>query len=122
MNGRLIVFEGTDGSEKPPSPGCCVSICGGKTSPYKNITFPRYGSFFLRRHGAVEYSDGNFRQAPRRCERLRSVADVFMDAMPPTSSDWGVSEAGGLIADRYTTSNAVHQASKLPEEERSAFF
>ena len=32
-------------------------------------------------------------------------------------------EAGGLVvADRYTTSNAVHQASKLPPGERKGFF
>ena len=32
-------------------------------------------------------------------------------------------ENGGLIlSDRYTTSNAVHQGSKLPEEELPAFF
>jgi dTMP kinase len=37
---------------------------------------------------------------------------------------WGTNyENGGLIlADRYTTSNAVHQASKLPAEEREGFF
>ena len=27
-----------------------------------------------------------------------------------------------MVADRYTTSNAVHQASKLPPEEREEFF
>ena len=37
--------------------------------------------------------------------------------------DWGAYyERGGvLIADRYTTSNAVHQASKLPKAERKAY-
>ncbi|MCD8115745.1 MAG: deoxynucleoside kinase, partial [Oscillospiraceae bacterium] len=35
----------------------------------------------------------------------------------------GIYESGGLIlADRYTTSNAVHQGSKLPREELAAFF
>ena len=34
-------------------------------------------------------------------------------------SDWGkfYEEGGILIADRYTTSNAVHQCSKLPPEQ-----
>src|SRR5699024_8164928 len=38
--------------------------------------------------------------------------------------EWGAYyEAGGLmVMDRYTTSNAVHQASKLPEDQREAFF
>ena len=32
-----------------------------------------------------------------------------------------VAEGGIVVANRYTTSNAVHQASKLPEGERQAF-
>jgi dTMP kinase len=38
--------------------------------------------------------------------------------------DWGgYYEAGGLlVADRYTTSNAIHQACKLPALERTEFF
>ena len=36
---------------------------------------------------------------------------------------WGTTTEGGVvIADRYTTSNAVHQASKLPEAEWEGFF
>ena len=39
-------------------------------------------------------------------------------------TDWGeIYENGGLIlSDRYTTSNAIHQGSKLPEAELPAFF
>ena len=46
-----------------------------------------------------------------------------MDRYASYKQDWGdFYEAGGLIvADRYTTSNAVHQASKLPESERKAY-
>lgn len=38
--------------------------------------------------------------------------------------DWGKAYAAGelILADRYTTSNAVHQGAKLPEAEREAFF
>ena len=47
----------------------------------------------------------------------------FLDGTELKGFDWGAFyEAGGLvIADRYTTSNAVHQASKLPPEERTVF-
>ena len=39
-------------------------------------------------------------------------------------TDWGkIYEVGGLIlSDRYTTSNAVHQGSKLSDEELPGFF
>ena len=46
-----------------------------------------------------------------------------IDRYASYKQDWGAFyEAGGVvIANRYTTSNAVHQASKLPEEEREGF-
>ena len=47
-----------------------------------------------------------------------------MDRFAAYRTDWGkVYEQGGLIlSDRYTTSNAVHQGSKLSDEELPAFF
>ena len=46
-----------------------------------------------------------------------------MDRYASYKQDWGAFyESGGLlIADRYTTSNAVHQTAKLPPEQRGAF-
>ncbi len=46
-----------------------------------------------------------------------------VDRFASYKEDWGsVYEAGGFVlANRYTTSNAVHQASKLPEGERREF-
>ena len=46
-----------------------------------------------------------------------------MDRYASYKEDWGgfYEEGGIVVADRYTTSNAVHQASKLPEGERQAF-
>ena len=46
-----------------------------------------------------------------------------VDRYASYKQDWGkYYEAGGLlIADRYTTSNAVHQASKLPDGEREKY-
>ena len=46
-----------------------------------------------------------------------------VDRYASYKQDWGkYYEAGGLlIADRYTTSNAVHQAGKLPDGEREKF-
>ena len=45
------------------------------------------------------------------------------DRVASYKQDWGgFYESGGVIvANRYTTSNAVHQASKLPEDQRWAF-
>ncbi len=46
-----------------------------------------------------------------------------MDRYASYKQDWGQwYESGGLVlSDRYTTSNAVHQTSKEPEEKQQAF-
>ena len=70
-----------------------------------------------------EYLDGHLGKHPGDVNAYAASLMFSMDRYASYKQDWGAFyEAGGLvIADRYTTSNAVHQASKLPEEERSAF-
>ena len=46
-----------------------------------------------------------------------------VDRYASYKTDWGrfYEEGGVVIADRYTTSNAVHQCSKLPPEQWEEF-
>ena len=46
-----------------------------------------------------------------------------VDRFASYKEDWGrfYEEGGIVVANRYTTSNAVHQASKLPADERREF-
>lgn len=121
MNGRLIVFEGTDGSGKATQSRLLCEHLQRESIPYKNITFPRYGKPSAAM--VQEYLDGNLGRRPGDVNAYAASLMFSMDRYASYKQDWGAFyEAGGLvIADRYTTSNAVHQASKLPEEERSAF-
>ena len=121
MNGRLIVFEGTDGSGKATQSRLLCEHLRRENIPYKNITFPRYGKPSAAM--VQEYLDGNLGRRPGDVNAYAASLMFSMDRYASYKQDWGAFyEAGGLvIADRYTTSNAVHQASKLPEEERSAF-
>ena len=70
-----------------------------------------------------EYLDGHLGSHPGDVNAYAASLFYAMDRYASYKQDWGpFYEAGGLvIADRYTTSNAVHQASKLPPEKRTVF-
>ena len=121
MNGRLIVFEGTDGSGKATQSRLLCEHLQRESIPYKNITFPRYGKPSAAM--VQEYLDGNLGRRPGDVNAYAASLMFSMDRYASYKQDWGAFyEAGGLvIADRYTTSNAVHQASKLPDGEREKF-
>ena len=121
MNGRLIVFEGTDGSGKATQSRLLCEHLRRENMPYKNINFPRYGQPSAAM--VQEYLDGRLGRHPGDVNAYAASLFYAMDRYASYKQDWGpFYEAGGLvIADRYTTSNAVHQASKLPEGERKAF-
>ena len=121
MSGRLIVFEGTDGSGKATQSRLLCEHLRRENMPYKNINFPRYGQPSAAM--VQEYLDGRLGSHPGDVNAYAASLFYAMDRYASYKQDWGpFYEAGGLvIADRYTTSNAVHQASKLPEGERKAF-
>ncbi|MDO4315770.1 MAG: thymidylate kinase, partial [Oscillospiraceae bacterium] len=121
MSGKLIVFEGTDGSGKATQTRLLCRYLEEQGIPYREIDFPRYGkpSAAMVR----EYLDGNLGKKPGDVNAYAASMFYAMDRYASYKQDWGgFYEAGGLIvADRYTTSNAVHQASKLQADERKAY-
>ena len=121
MSGKLIVFEGTDGSGKATQSRLLCEHLDREGIAYKKIDFPRYGKPSAAM--VQEYLDGNLGKNPGDVNAYAASMFYAMDRYASYQQDWGdFYEAGGLIvADRYTTSNAVHQASKLPEGERSDY-
>ena len=121
MSGKLIVFEGTDGSGKATQARLLCQRLEREGIPYQEIDFPRYGKPSAAM--VQEYLDGNLGKKPGDVNAYAASLFFSMDRYASDKQDWGdFYEAGGLIvADRYTTSNAVHQASKLPESERKAY-
>ena len=122
MNGKLIVFEGTDGSGKATQTRLLCQALEEKGIPFKKLDFPRYqedSSALIRL-----YLKGAFGQHPDDVNAYAAATFYAVDRYASYKQDWGpFYEAGGLlIADRYTTSNAVHQGAKLPKEEQDAFF
>ena len=120
--GKLIVLEGIDGSGKSAMYSRLCERMEQDKIAYNSIVFPRYdkeSSALIRL-----YLGGAFGRRPEDVNAYTASAFYAVDRFASYRDDWGaVYENGGIIlADRYTTSNAVHQGSKLPDEELPAFF
>ena len=75
MSGKLIVFEGTDGSGKATQSKLLFERLQREGVDCRKLNFPRYGE---KSAALVElYLGGALRYAPERCERLRGV-DVLL--------------------------------------------
>ena len=121
MSGKLIVFEGTDGSGKATQAKLLASYLAESGRRVMEITFPDYES---DSSALVKmYLSGQFGDKPDDVNAYAASTFYSVDRYASYKQDWGkYYEAGGLlIADRYTTSNAVHQAGKLPDGEREKY-
>ena len=120
--GKLIVLEGIDGSGKSAQYRRLCARMEKDNIGYHHIVFPRYdkeSSALIRM-----YLSGQFGAKPADVNAYAASTFYAVDRFAAYRTDWGkLYEKGGLIlSDRYTTSNAVHQGSKLSDEELPEFF
>ncbi len=120
--GKLFVLEGIDGSGKSTQYRLICEKLQRDGIPFRHIVFPRYdkeSSAMLRM-----YLNGGFGSDPSSVNAYTASTFFAVDRFASYREDWGSSyEAGELIfSDRYTTSNVVHQGSKLSDEELPEFF
>lgn len=116
MRGQLIVIEGLDGSGKYTQSKllCDELLKDGKT--IRQVSFPDYKSDSSAL--VKKYLSGAFGSDPSDVNAYAASSFYAVDRYASYKMYWGkFYEAGGIIvADRYTTSNAIHQCSKLPKE------
>ena len=121
MAGKLIVFEGTDGSGKSTQFRALCQRLDGMGKEYRKLVFPQYSepsSALIRM-----YLGGEFGKNPADVNPYAASAFYAVDRYASLKKVWGrYYEEGGLVlTDRYTTSNAVHQAVKCARLDRPAF-
>ena len=119
--GKLIVIEGTDGSGKSTQFRQLTERLTREGKTFQKLVFPQYSepsSALIRM-----YLGGEFGSKPTDVNAYAASAFYAVDRFASYKKVWGeYYENGGLIlSDRYTTSNAVHQASKEAPENRQAF-
>ena len=115
MKGKLIVIEGLDGSGKATQAKLLASALAEKGENVKGITFPDYesdSSALVRM-----YLKGEFGSKPGDVNAYAASAFYAVDRYASYKKDWGglYNEGGIIVADRYATSNGIHQCSKLDE-------
>ena len=121
IGGRLVVIEGLDGSGKGTQAGLLAKSLAGQGGRVREVSFPNYesdSSALVRM-----YLAGEFGRDPSDVNAYAASSFYAVDRYAGYRKDWGkfYHEGGIVIADRYTTSNAIHQCSKLPEAEWDGF-
>ena len=119
--GKLIVIEGTDGSGKSTQFRLLTGRLEAEQVKFQKLVFPQYSepsSALIRM-----YLGGEFGKSPSDVNAYAASAFYSVDRYASYRKVWGkwYEEGGLVVSDRYTTSNAVHQASKEPEDKREDF-
>ena len=119
--GKLIVIEGTDGSGKSTQFRLLTKRLEEENRAFRKLVFPQYSepsSALIRM-----YLGGEFGSKPSDVNAYAASAFFAVDRYASFKKVWGdwYDNGGLIVSDRYTTSNAVHQASKEPEERQAEF-
>ena len=112
--GQLIIFEGLDGSGKGTQTKLTARRLQEQGKDLRQVTFPNYES---DSSALVKmYLSGAFGDKPDDVNAYAASSFYAVDRYASYKTDWGefYREGGLVLSDRYTTSNAVHQCSKLP--------
>lgn len=120
-NCRLIVIDGLDGSGKATQSKILCDRLKGLGYKARTLSFPDYESdtsALVRM-----YLSGQLGNSPDDVNAYAASSFYAVDRVASYLSTWGrdYDEYDYIIADRYTTSNIIHQMSKVDESERESY-
>ena len=120
--GRLIVIEGIDGSGKSTQFKLLCDRLEREARNFRRVTFPQYSepsSALVKM-----YLSGEFGTDPEDVNAYAASSFFAVDRFASYKKQWQsyFEDGGTVLTDRYTTSNAIHQGSKLEDAERVRFF
>ena len=120
--GKLIVIEGTDSSGKETQTKKLYERLANEVEKVRKISFPNYESPAcepVKMYLAGAFGDNALNVNPYPVSTMFAI-----DRYASYKMDWeSFYNAGGIIVtDRYTTSNMIHQASKIENiDEKSKY-
>lgn len=118
----LIAIDGLDGSGKETQSKRLVKYLTEKGKKVRLLSFPTYdgrGSTFVD-----IYLKGELGKNPEDTNAYAASVFFTLDRYYSYRTDWSkdyLDEDTYIIANRYTSANAVHQLSKLPKEKWNDF-
>ncbi|AFQ44556.1 dTMP kinase [Desulfosporosinus meridiei] len=122
MNGKLIVIEAGDGSGKATQTKLLFDKLSSDNYKVRQVEFPDYGS---DSSALIKmYLNGEFGNDPNDVNAYAASSFYAADRFASYKKAWGqfYQDGGIVLADRYTTSNMVHQAAKITDPiERKLF-
>ncbi|MDO8503491.1 MAG: dTMP kinase [bacterium] len=118
--GKLIVFEGIDGSGKATQAKLLLASLKRKGYKTEYIDFPRYHDSF---HGKVvaRYLKGEFGRLEEINPYLSALPYALDRLMAKDEIKRFLAQGKIVVANRYVSSNMAYQAARLKKSQREAF-
>ena len=119
--GKVIVIEGLDGSGKATQTERMYELLSARGVQVRRVSFPDYDS---PSSALVKmYLNGEFGSDPGDVNGYAAAAFYAVDRYASFKKDWGKAYDDGavILCDRYATSNAVYQMTKVPQCEREEY-